>query len=53
MGAWSFIKPRFENMMARKIKYSGRYAAATPAVGVGSWHQQEAQFVVMDPFDIK
>uniref|UniRef100_A0A1B0D4C6 Transketolase-like pyrimidine-binding domain-containing protein n=1 Tax=Phlebotomus papatasi TaxID=29031 RepID=A0A1B0D4C6_PHLPP len=53
MGAWSFIKPRFENMLARKIKYSGRYAGATPAVGVGSWHQQEAQFVVTDPFDIK
>uniref|UniRef100_A0A1L8E1X1 Putative 2-oxoglutarate dehydrogenase e1 subunit n=1 Tax=Nyssomyia neivai TaxID=330878 RepID=A0A1L8E1X1_9DIPT len=53
MGAWSFVKPRFENLLARKIKYSGRYIAATPAVGVGTWHQQEAQYVVTDPFDAK
>ncbi|GAB0099368.1 Probable 2-oxoglutarate dehydrogenase E1 component DHKTD1 homolog, mitochondrial [Sergentomyia squamirostris] len=53
MGAWTFVKPRFENLLARKIKYSGRYPAATPAVGVGAWHHQEAQFVVTDPFDLK
>lgn len=24
MGAWSFIRPRFENMCGRKISYRGR-----------------------------
>jgi probable 2-oxoglutarate dehydrogenase E1 component DHKTD1 len=27
MGAWSFIKPRFENMCGNRIKYSGRAEA--------------------------
>lgn len=51
MGAWSFVKPRFDNMCGKRIKYSGRYEAATPAVGVSSWHQKEVQFVVQDPFN--
>lgn len=53
MGAWGFIKPRFENMLARKITYSGRVEGATPAVGVSSWHQKEVQEVVQNPFTMK
>lgn len=51
MGAWTFIKPRFENLVGRKIKYIGRYEAATPAVGVSSWHAKEAQYIVTAPFE--
>ncbi|XP_053678649.1 probable 2-oxoglutarate dehydrogenase E1 component DHKTD1 homolog, mitochondrial [Anopheles nili] len=46
MGAWSFFKPRFENMCERKIKYRGRQEAATVAVGVSKWHVQEIEAIV-------
>lgn len=29
MGAWSFIRPRFENMCGRKISYCGRSVVET------------------------
>lgn len=50
MGAWSFIRPRFENMCGRKISYSGRSEGATVAVGVSSWHKVEAEHVIVDAF---
>lgn len=50
MGAWSFIRPRFENMCGRKISYCGRSEGATVAVGVASWHKIEAEQVVTDAF---
>ncbi|GLH07737.1 LOW QUALITY PROTEIN: Uncharacterized protein GBIM_13164 [Gryllus bimaculatus] len=49
MGAWSYVKPRFENLLGRKLKYSGRPPLATPAVGIGEIHQKEAQDVVRTP----
>uniref|UniRef100_A0A6M2DDZ7 Putative 2-oxoglutarate dehydrogenase e1 subunit n=1 Tax=Xenopsylla cheopis TaxID=163159 RepID=A0A6M2DDZ7_XENCH len=53
MGAWTFVQPRFENLAGIKIKYTGRDVGATPAIGVGKWHQEEAKAVVMNPFDFK
>ncbi|XP_019627441.1 PREDICTED: probable 2-oxoglutarate dehydrogenase E1 component DHKTD1, mitochondrial [Branchiostoma belcheri] len=50
MGAWSFIHPRFENLLACKLKYAGRGTLATPAVGVGEVHQAEAKQVITDAF---
>lgn len=50
MGAWSFIKQRFENMCGRKIVYCGRAEGATTAVGVSSWHKIEADNVLFDTF---
>lgn len=50
MGAWAFIKPRFENMCGKKITYCGRSEAATVAVGVSSWHKIEAEEVITTPF---
>ncbi|CAH0552068.1 unnamed protein product [Brassicogethes aeneus] len=50
MGAWSFVKPRFENMIGKKIKYCGRKTSAAPAVGVGKIHRQEAEDIVTKPF---
>lgn len=52
MGAWTFVQPRFENMLGRRIKYVGRSEAGTPAIGVSSIHQQEAAYVVNQPFAI-
>lgn len=50
MGAWNFIQPRFENLVGKRIKYSGRCEAGTPAVGVGMIHQRESVQVVTQPF---
>ncbi|XP_046737015.1 probable 2-oxoglutarate dehydrogenase E1 component DHKTD1 homolog, mitochondrial isoform X1 [Diprion similis] len=50
MGAWSFVRPRFENLCGRQLKYSGRRAMAAPATGVGQVHQREAQEVIVRPF---
>ncbi|XP_063705809.1 probable 2-oxoglutarate dehydrogenase E1 component DHKTD1 homolog, mitochondrial [Culicoides brevitarsis] len=52
-GAWTFIKPRFENLCGKKIQYTGRYEGATTAVGVGKWHRKEAEEVVSAPFDLR
>lgn len=50
MGAWTFIKLRFENMCGRKIKYRGRAEGATVAVGVSTWHKNEADILIHDTF---
>nr|CAI5846988.1 unnamed protein product [Callosobruchus analis] len=52
MGAWTFIKSRFENLIGRKISYVGRETSAAPATGVGKIHQKEAEEVVNKPFSI-
>lgn len=51
MGAWSFIKPRFENLCGRQLKYCGRKSMAAPAVGDGQMHQREANEVIVKPFE--
>ncbi|XP_047517650.1 probable 2-oxoglutarate dehydrogenase E1 component DHKTD1 homolog, mitochondrial isoform X1 [Pieris napi] len=54
MGAWTFIKPRFENMLGRKIIYSGRSVAATPAVGTSVLHRVEVEHILREPlYDLK
>ncbi|XP_072390539.1 probable 2-oxoadipate dehydrogenase complex component E1 homolog isoform X1 [Diabrotica undecimpunctata] len=50
MGGWSFVKPRFENLVGRKIIYCGRETSAAPAVGVGKLHQKEVSEIVTKPF---
>ncbi|CAH1993411.1 unnamed protein product [Acanthoscelides obtectus] len=50
MGAWTFFKPRFENLVGKKISYVGRETSAAPAIGVGKIHQQEAEEVTTKPF---
>ena len=49
-GAWSFVAPRFENLVGVKLKYVGRSPLATPAVAVGERHKAEAEEVVFAPF---
>ncbi|RNA23119.1 putative 2-oxoglutarate dehydrogenase E1 component DHKTD1 mitochondrial [Brachionus plicatilis] len=50
MGAWSFVSPRFENILGIKLKYSGREAHNTIA-GIGELHAKEAQYVINRPFE--
>ncbi|KAK9892284.1 hypothetical protein WA026_019091 [Henosepilachna vigintioctopunctata] len=50
MGAWSFVKARFENLVGRKIIYTGRPTLAASAVGVAEIHKHEAKFVEERPF---
>ncbi|XP_013188189.2 probable 2-oxoglutarate dehydrogenase E1 component DHKTD1 homolog, mitochondrial [Amyelois transitella] len=54
MGAWSFIKPRFENLLGRKLVYAGRAEAATPAVGTSVLHRAEVEHILKEPlYNIK
>lgn len=50
MGAWSFVSPRFENILGIKLKYSGREAHNT-IVGIGELHNKEVQYVINRPFE--
>merc|ERR1719334_1521113 len=38
-GAWSFVSPRFANLVGVHLKYVGRTPLATPAVAVGERHK--------------
>ncbi|CAL8099803.1 unnamed protein product [Orchesella dallaii] len=46
MGAWTFIKPRFENFLGKQIKYKGRGPLAAPAVGIGRVHRAEVEQIL-------
>ncbi|KAL9899955.1 putative 2-oxoadipate dehydrogenase complex component E1 homolog isoform 2-T2 [Glossina fuscipes fuscipes] len=52
MGAWNFVKPRFENLIGKPLLYCGRVEAPTSATGVGKIHKQEAEDVVRRPFQL-
>lgn len=54
MGAWTFMKPRFENMLGRKLVYAGRSEAPTPAVGASTLHRIEVEHILKEPlYNIK
>ncbi|XP_026731669.1 probable 2-oxoglutarate dehydrogenase E1 component DHKTD1 homolog, mitochondrial [Trichoplusia ni] len=54
MGAWSFVQPRFENLLGRKLIYAGRSEAPTPAVGASVLHKVEVEHVLKEPlYNIK
>ncbi|XP_055381186.1 probable 2-oxoglutarate dehydrogenase E1 component DHKTD1 homolog, mitochondrial [Condylostylus longicornis] len=50
MGAWTFVKPRFEFFVGKKLKYCGRPETPTTAVGDGKIHRQEVEYIVQQPF---
>ena len=43
MGAWTFVSPRLENVLAKgqKLSYAGRHASASPAAGQKKIHEAE------------
>ncbi|XP_045449250.1 probable 2-oxoglutarate dehydrogenase E1 component DHKTD1 homolog, mitochondrial [Melitaea cinxia] len=54
MGAWSFVKPRFENLLGKKLTYAGRAEYATPAVGTSKLHKVEVDHILREPlYNIK
>ncbi|XP_050405927.1 2-oxoadipate dehydrogenase complex component E1 [Patella vulgata] len=50
MGAWSFVAPRFENVVGCKLRYSGRDVLSTSAVGIGELHQREVKDIMEKTF---
>lgn len=52
MGAWSFVFPRFRNLVGISPSYVGRGELCQPAVGVGQEHGLEAEDVLARPFDL-
>lgn len=51
MGAWSFVSPRFENILGKKLRYVGRDHLGTPATGIGQIHQAEAKALLQQTFN--
>jgi 2-oxoglutarate dehydrogenase E1 component len=50
MGAWSFISPLLEEILGGKVRYVGRNASASPAVGAKLLHDREQRELVNDAF---
>jgi 2-oxoglutarate dehydrogenase E1 component len=51
MGAFSFIKPIFEEISGKRLKYAGRKIAASPAVGFASLHKHELESLLKAAFN--
>ncbi|XP_071529923.1 probable 2-oxoadipate dehydrogenase complex component E1 homolog [Panulirus ornatus] len=52
MGAWSFVRPRFENLCSTKLQYAGRDVSGVTAAGVGRVHMQEIRSLLDQTFSI-
>jgi multifunctional 2-oxoglutarate metabolism enzyme len=55
MGAWSFVAPRFSEILSKgqSITYAGRQAAASPAAGQKKIHEAEQSNLVEHALGIK
>lgn len=52
MGAWNFVKPRFDGITGKKmIRYEGRQASASPAAGSQKIHQAELDRFLKSAFE--
>lgn len=49
-GTWTFVSPRFDNLVGVRLAYVGRAPLATPATAVGERHKREAEEVIKAPF---
>jgi 2-oxoglutarate dehydrogenase E1 component len=58
MGGWTFVRDFIEDVMAnvgmqqKRLRYAGRAAAASPATGTMSRHNQEQNELVMAALDL-
>ncbi|XP_061679760.1 2-oxoadipate dehydrogenase complex component E1 isoform X2 [Syngnathoides biaculeatus] len=50
MGPWSFVAPRFEKQLARKLRLVSRPALPAPAVGIGTLHHQQQEALLAATF---
>ncbi|GAA5125059.1 2-oxoglutarate dehydrogenase E1 component [Luteolibacter yonseiensis] len=52
MGAWSYIAPRLEEVVGRKIRYAGRGTASSPAAGSKAMHYREQKALLVQAFEV-
>ncbi|KAF6039646.1 DHTKD1 [Bugula neritina] len=50
-GSWSFVRPRFENLVGVKLGYAGRAELAAPACGMGIVHKTECANILESTFN--
>ena len=54
MGAWTFVAPRFMELLqeGQKLRYVGRQASASPAAGQKKIHEAEQNRLVEEALNI-
>ena len=50
MGAWTYVQPRFRNLVGVNLDYVGRSELCQPAVGVAMVHRKEEQMIIDGTF---
>ena len=50
MGSWTFVAPRFRNLLNVELRYAGRQELCQPSVGVGQVHQRENREILEETF---
>ncbi|VDI60939.1 Hypothetical predicted protein [Mytilus galloprovincialis] len=51
MGAWTFVSPRFNNLVGCQLRYVGRDHLGSPATCIGEVHRQESIQIIEDTFN--
>ncbi|MBK1827700.1 2-oxoglutarate dehydrogenase E1 component [Haloferula rosea] len=52
MGAWSYIFPRLEKVLGRRVRYAGRGRASSPAAGSKAKHYREQKALIEQAFSV-
>ena len=52
MGAWTFIRPRLEELLGSRVRYAGRDTASSPAAGSKAMHYREQKELLHQAFSI-
>jgi 2-oxoglutarate dehydrogenase E1 component len=52
MGAWSYIAPRLEKVLDRRVRYAGRGRASSPAAGSKAMHYREQKALIDAAFTL-
>jgi 2-oxoglutarate dehydrogenase E1 component len=52
MGAWSYIAPRLEKVLDRRVRYAGRDRASSPAAGSKAMHYREQKALIDAAFNV-
>ena len=52
MGAWSYIFPRLEKVLDRRVRYAGRDRASSPAAGSKAKHYHEQKSLIEAAFQV-
>ncbi len=52
MGAWSYVFPRIEKVVDRRVRYAGRGRASSPAAGSKAMHYREQKSLIEQAFSV-